>query len=44
MLSCIVYPASVLFGSIGLNIFNHEAVRHLSSRFGIGYSLSGTIA
>ncbi len=27
-------PASVLFGSIGLNIFNHEAVRHLPSRFG----------
>ena len=29
------YPASVLSGSIGLNIFNHEAVRHLSSRFGM---------
>ena len=28
------YPALVLFGSIGLNIFNHEAVRHLPSRFG----------
>jgi putative protease len=28
------HPASVLFGSIGLNIFNHEAVRHLPSRFG----------
>jgi putative protease len=27
-------PAPVLSGSIGLNIFNHEAVRHLSSRFG----------
>lgn len=27
-------PASVLFGSIGLNIFNHEAVRHLPSCFG----------
>ena len=27
-------PASVLFGSIGLNIFNHEAVRRLPSRFG----------
>jgi putative protease len=29
------YPAPVLSGSIGLNIFNHEAVRHLSSRFGM---------
>jgi putative protease len=27
-------PASVLFGSIGLNIFNQEAVRHIPSRFG----------
>jgi putative protease len=27
-------PAPLLSGSIGLNIFNHEAVRHLSSRFG----------
>ena len=27
------HPAPALFGSIGLNIFNHEAVRHLSSRF-----------
>jgi U32 family peptidase len=30
-----IHPAPVLFGSIGLNIFNHEAVRHLSSRFGM---------
>jgi putative protease len=29
------HPASVLFGSMGLNIFNHAAVRHLSSRFGM---------
>ena len=27
------HPSPVLFGSIGLNIFNYEAVRHLSSRF-----------
>ncbi|MDD1688285.1 MAG: DUF3656 domain-containing protein, partial [Methanoregula sp.] len=29
------YPASVLFGSAGLNIFNHAAVRRLSSCFGM---------
>jgi putative protease len=27
------HTVPALFGSIGLNIFNHEAVRHLSSRF-----------
>ena len=29
------HPAPVLTGSIGLNIFNHEAVRHLSFPFGM---------
>ena len=29
------HPAPVLSGSIGLNIFNHEGVQHLSSRFGM---------
>ena len=29
------HPAPVLTGSIGLNIFNHEAVQHLSFPFGM---------
>jgi len=30
-----IHPAPVFFGSTGLNIFNHEAVRHLYSCFGM---------